>query len=262
MIGIEQAAGGSRRRRHLGEDPRGETAESLPQQRAEDQHQPAEAEQRGGERERHGDGILSAASGIELVHGCYPIRLFDPHQHVARGREHDEGDDEEDQAERDQRRGVEVADRFGEFVGDGRRYGGAGREHRSRNPVRVADDEGHRHGLAERAAKAEHHPADDADPGIGQHDIAHHLPGGAAEAIGRLLEHRRHRLEHVARDRGDERQHHDGEDQAGGQHADAVGRTGEQRGQHRNFAEHSRSGTAAASPAGTARTRTGPRCRR
>ena len=111
--------------------------------------------------------------------------------------------------------------------------------------MRVADDEGHRHGLAERAAEPEHDAADDADPGVGQHDVAHHLPGGAAEAVGRLLQHRRHRLEHVARDRGDERQHHDGEDQAGGQHADAVGRAGEQRRQHRDRRRTPRSGTAA-----------------
>src|SRR5262249_24316772 len=43
--------------------------------------------------------------------------------------------------------------------------------------------------------------------------------------------------EHVARDRRDERQHHDGEDQAGGEHPDAVGRAGEQRRQDRHIAE-------------------------
>ena len=45
--------------------------------------------------------------------------------------------------------------------------------------VRVADHEGDRHGLAERAAEAEHHAADDADARIGQHHVAQHLPGGA-----------------------------------------------------------------------------------
>ena len=42
--------------------------------------------------------------------------------------------------------------------------------------VRVADDEGDRHGLAERAAQAEHDAADHADLGVGQHDVATPLP--------------------------------------------------------------------------------------
>src|SRR5262249_36110509 len=53
---------------------------------------------------------------------------LDAQQHVACDREHDEGNDEEDQAQRDQRGGIEIPDRFGEFVGDGGRNGGAGRQ--------------------------------------------------------------------------------------------------------------------------------------
>src|SRR4029077_14514126 len=75
---------------------------------------------------------------------------LEPQQHVARASEHDEGDDEQDEAERDQRGCVEIAHRLGEFVRDGRRDRGAGRENRSRYPVRIADHEGDRHGLAER----------------------------------------------------------------------------------------------------------------
>src|SRR5215831_2296717 len=90
--------------------------------------------------------------------------LLDAQQHVARDREHDEGDDEQDEAERDQRRSVEVADRLGEFVGDRRRDGGAGRQDRGRDLVGIADHEGDRHGLAERAAKPQHEAADHADP--------------------------------------------------------------------------------------------------
>ena len=123
------------------------------------------------------------------------------HQHQPRDGQHDEGDDEQDEAERDQRRRVEIADRFGEFVGDGGGDRRAGRQDRAGDAVRVADDERDRHGLAERAAEAEHDAADDADAGIGQHDVARHLPGGAAEAVGGFLQHRRHGLEHVARDR-------------------------------------------------------------
>ena len=64
---IEQAAGGAGRRRHLGEDREREAAEALPEQRAQDQHQPAEAEQRGGERQAHHDGVAAAAGGVERV---------------------------------------------------------------------------------------------------------------------------------------------------------------------------------------------------
>src|SRR4030081_2738081 len=109
-----------------------------------------------------------------------PDPAFDAQQHVTRRREHDEGDDEQDQPQRAQRRGAEVPDRLGEFVGDGCRNGGARRQDRGRDLVRVADDEGHRHGLAERPAEPEHDAADDADPRIGQHDVAHDLPRGAA----------------------------------------------------------------------------------
>ena len=59
---IEQAAGRAGRRRHLGEDRERQAAEAFPQQHAEDQHQPAEAEQRGGERQHHGDGVAAAAA--------------------------------------------------------------------------------------------------------------------------------------------------------------------------------------------------------
>src|SRR5215472_10033099 len=106
---------------------------------------------------------------------------LDAQQHVACYRQHDEGDDEEDQAQRDQRGGIEVTDRFGEFVGDGGRNGGARRQQRGRHLVRVADHEGHRHGLAERPAEPQHHAADDSDARVGQHD----------DAIGRAGKQRR-----------------------------------------------------------------------
>ena len=83
--------------------------------------------------------------------------------------------------------GVEVADGLGELVGDRGRDRGAGRQERGGDLVRVADHEGHRHGLAERAAEAEHDAADHADPRVGDHHLADHLPGRAAEAVGRSL---------------------------------------------------------------------------
>src|ERR1700722_16649194 len=64
----------------------------------------------------------------------YPWRSSDPtldtHQHVTRCRQDDEGDDEKNKAERDQRGGIEIAKRFRELVGDGRRNGGGGRQQR------------------------------------------------------------------------------------------------------------------------------------
>src|SRR5208283_428566 len=59
--------------------------------------------------------------------------LLDAHQQQARNRQHDEGDDEQQQAKRDQRGGVELAVRLGEFIGDGGGNGGAGTEDRRRN---------------------------------------------------------------------------------------------------------------------------------
>src|ERR1700730_12048581 len=84
---------------------------------------------------------------------------LDAKQHIAMRGEHDKGDAEENETQRDQRRGVEIADRLGEFVGDGRRDGGAGGEDRCRNSVRIADHEGHRHGLAQRVSAGLIHDA-------------------------------------------------------------------------------------------------------
>ena len=67
---------------------------------------------------------------------------------------------------------VHVAGGLGELVGDGRGDGRAGVEQRLREAVRVADDEGHRHGLAERAAEAQHHRADGAGADVGQGHLA------------------------------------------------------------------------------------------
>ena len=103
--------------------------------------------------------------------------------------------------------------------------------------MRVADHERHRHRFAERAAETEHDAADDAGPRERQHDLVDHFPGRAAEGVGRLFQCRRHGFKHIARDRSDVRQHHDAENDAGGEHADAVGRPGEQRAQERHAFE-------------------------
>ena len=72
---------------------------------------------------------------------------------------------------------------------------------------------------------------------IRHHDVAEHLPRRAADTVGGLLQHRRHGVEHVARYRGDEGQHHDGEDQTGSQNADPVRRSGEQSRENRKVSK-------------------------
>src|SRR5215470_11145505 len=103
--------------------------------------------------------------------------------------------------------------------------------------MRVADDEGDRHRLAECPPEAEHDAADDTDTRIGQDDLADDLTARGAETVCALLEDRRHGLEDVAHDRRNERQNHDRQYEAGSQHADAKRRPGEQRAKSRNLAE-------------------------
>ena len=94
--------------------------------------------------------------------------------------EDDEGDEEEDEPQRDERGGVEVAHRLGELVGDGGRDRRGRGQQRGLDLVGVADDEGHGHRLAQRAAKAEHHAADDADAGVGEDDVLNDLPASCS----------------------------------------------------------------------------------
>src|SRR5579885_104248 len=166
-----------------------------------------------------------------------PRLYFEAREHVARDREHDERDHEQDESERDQRRGIEIADRFGEFVGDRSRDRRSRRHDGSGDLVRVTDHEGDGHRLAERAAEPEHHAAQYARTAIGQHHIPDHFPSGRAERVGGFFQHTRRRLEHIARNRTDERDYHDREDQPRREHADAVRRTGEKVVQKRNTRE-------------------------
>ncbi len=104
--------------------------------------------------------------------------------------------------------------------------------------MRVADDEGHRHRLAQRAAEPEHHAAGDPGARVRHHHFPDHFPGRRAEAVGRLLQHIRHGFEHVADHRGNEGQHHDGQDQSRRENADAEWRPLEQLAHHRDRPEH------------------------
>ena len=190
-------------------------------------HQHAQAEHGRRVGERRPDDVAPLAPGIKVGHRLHAF-ISRLRQHPARGGENDERDDEQDEAERQQRRGEQPRIRVGELIGDHRRDGRALGEDRSLDLGGVADDEGDRHRLAERAAERQHHAADHADPRVGDDDVADDLEGRRADAVGRLLQHRRHRLEDVARDRGDERQDHQREHEARGQHAVAERRPGEQ----------------------------------
>ena len=129
--------------------------------------------------------------------------------------------------------------RFGEFVGQ--RGGNTVARHIQRGAVElvgVADNKGHRHGFAQRAAQSEHHAADHAVFGKRQHDTPDHFPGGTADAVGRLFHHHRRLLKHITHYRGNVRNDHDGEDDARGQDTDTERRAGEQRANERNIGEH------------------------
>src|SRR5262245_62292650 len=120
-------------------------------------------------------------------------------QQQTRNGENYEGNEEENKPKRNQSRSIEVADRFREFIGYGRRNGRTGSQQGTRNSMRVADHEGDRHRLTECAAEAEHDAADHTNAGVREDDVAHDFPGGATESVGRLFQHGWHGLEHVAR---------------------------------------------------------------
>ena len=76
-----------------------------------------------------------------------------------------------------------------------------GRQQRGADAVRVADHEGDGHGLAERAAQAQHDAADHAGAGIRHDHLPDDLPGRGAQAVAGLLQHVRNGLEHIAHHR-------------------------------------------------------------
>ena len=126
----------------------------------------------------------------------------------------------------------------------------------------VADDVRDRHRLAEGAAEADEHGADDAADGVAQADLAGDLPRGGAHAVAGLLDHGGHHAQHVARDRRDERQDHEREHDARREDADADALDcGPARCRGCCPAVSSGS-TARRSPASTGRRRRGRPCRR
>ncbi len=119
---------------------------------------------------------------------------------------------------------------LGELVGQRRGDAVGGIEQREgMELIHVADDEGHRHRLAQGSAQTQHDAADDPGLGVGQHHLVDRLPGGRTQPVGGFLEHRRRDLEDIAHHRRDERDDHDRQQDAGRQQAQTDRRPLEQR---------------------------------
>src|SRR5260221_9857764 len=126
-------------------------------------------------------------------------------QQQLRQRQHHEGYGKQDEAELDQRRKIEVADRLGKFVGEGRCNAVSGLHERNAEPVSIADHESDRHGLTERPAQSEHDSADHSDLRVWQHHVPDHFPSRRAERVCGFLQYRRDNLEYVAHPPGGDR---------------------------------------------------------
>ena len=227
---VGQAAVAARRRRHLGEQrqrraPANPCANSVHRIHT-SQNRPNSTSS---QRQHQTDDIDDAPAAIEdCVRPCdrlgscalAPWRAGS--SSILRQRQHDERDQEQDQSEFDQRGGVQIAHRFGEFVGERRR--------RCCCPGQTATSL-IRWALPMTKVTAMVSPSARPRPSMMPPTTPILVYGSttfqttsqvvAPRRVGRLLQHRRHHFEHVAHDRGDERDHHDRQDDAGGKHADA-----------------------------------------
>src|SRR5882672_8064945 len=94
----------------------------------------------------------SMASGHPALAPCQA------QQQQLRQREHHEGYGKQDEAEPDQRRAIEVADRLGNFGGAGRCKPVTRPHERSAERVSIAEHGSDRHACTERRAQSEHDP--------------------------------------------------------------------------------------------------------
>src|SRR5712664_3780681 len=136
----------------------------------------------------------------------------------------DKCEDEEDQSEFDQRFEIKIAGGFAEFVGDDGGDGIAGGKQRSADNGAIADNHGDGHGLAKCAGERQKDRAEDAAPGKGYDHFPSRFPASGAKRESGFALVARDREEHFARDGNNVGNDHDGEDDAGGQKSDAVGR--------------------------------------
>ena len=136
---IEQATIAAGRRRVQREQARAQRVESLVKQRDQYPRQPEQAERQrqAGNKQQH--RVDNAAAPVDRIvgrdrarhHFLLGLLAFaegKPHQHQLRQREYDGRDQEQDQTQLDQRRRVQVPDRFREFVGERRGDAVAGRQ--------------------------------------------------------------------------------------------------------------------------------------
>src|ERR1700687_4071836 len=175
-------------------------------------------------------GGTKAAAELELLSGNAFRRLASsnaPH-HDPRQRVDHNGDKEQRQAYLDQRGKIQIAGRFGEFVGEYAGHGVSGSKQRLGNFRTVADHHGYRHGFAERKAQAQNDGAHDSRPRIAQHTHADHFPARRTQRQHRFTLVLRNDSEHFAGDGRDDGNDHDRQNYDRGQHADAVGRSAEQ----------------------------------
>src|SRR5579864_1842622 len=150
-----------------------------------------------------------------------------PHQQL-RQTVDDQSHEEENEPDLDQGAQVEVAGGLAEFVGDDAGQRVTGSEERLSNLGAIADDHGDGHSLARSATQTEYHGADYADARVAENAEADHFPAGGAKRLHSftlMVWHYRH---HLATDGTNNGNDHDGDDDAGCQHADAKGRAAEQ----------------------------------
>ena len=102
-------------------------------------------------------------------------------------------------------------------------------EQRQADLIAVTDQHRQRHGLAQRAAEAQHQRCEDAAGGGRQHHLEDGLPLGGAHAVGGLLDLVGDAPECVDRDRRHGRQDHDRQHQRGRRHTRAAEVSTEQR---------------------------------
>src|SRR5260364_26583 len=121
---------------------------------------------------------------------------------------------------------MESRTRFSEFIGQHRCDAISGGEKREIvQCIAIANHKGHGHGFAKRASESENNASHYAGLGIGQDDIAHHFPGGAADPIRRFLKHDWRECKYFTHHGCDIGDDHDRQNDASAQQTDANWRS-------------------------------------
>ncbi len=127
------------------------------------------------------------------------------------------------QAGLDHRREEEARGGFIELVRNHARERVAGiEEARADGRGLVADDQRDGHRFTERAAQRQDHATGNADARVGQHRVADDLPAGGAQGQQRFALRGGRRQDHLARDAGNQGQHHNHQDHSRSQQTESV----------------------------------------